>query len=112
MKIPTFLYETVLEQRVEKSLHYAKICLGVCFYWFAYLSIKREACLTISEESPTLIATYLVIIETIFYPDHNTLLLLSTFACLIDQRVSNTIENGEFFMAMAILNKTNKTYLK
>ena len=38
MKIPTFLYETLLDQRVEKSLK-VESCevLGVCLNWFAYL---------------------------------------------------------------------------
>ena len=34
MKIPTFLYETVLEQRDEKSLHVENCkALRVCFNW-------------------------------------------------------------------------------
>ena len=39
MKIPTFLYETLLDQRDEKSLR-IEHCKGlrVCFNWTVYLS--------------------------------------------------------------------------
>ena len=39
MKIPTFLYETLLEQKDEKSLHVENCnAIWVCFNWSAYLT--------------------------------------------------------------------------
>ena len=45
MKIPTFLYETLLEQKDEKSLHVENCnAIWVCFNWFP-LPILQEPCM-------------------------------------------------------------------